>query len=1506
MLSIRIFILLIITSQNVDISSFHIDYFKQNEKLYYVNAMNNDKGNLYFEFWGENDNTRYFTGKNYLTEEQILFNNDQSYFSIQSNAISTFHESIIVNENENNDDNNINILSMNWKTFDYVNFQNSEFTSKLTKDIAFENKKDKVQSFRNSLIKLKFNENTLYFSFLIMYKSIAHHLSFTLFQLTSDNINGLSVLQTKDELKDQLNSTSCFQTETEYIICSFADITISIKNFKNFKISILEIKKKSSGKIIFESKNEIKIGEIYVNSFSKIFLIKYESGAFIFFDGDVPKVLLKKLNNNRDNIENVINNLNYIIPNKNGQYELDKDLFSSDATKVSDTRFIAIFKIKNSFDMLLCIFDFNEDYTGIIVRYYKLNFAENNIHISVNIKCFYFKESFGIIFYDSYSQYPGFMFFNYINIISDNKIDFRNIKINLSESSYLTTFSLADILYIENDLFNGDIKIKIISLPSFYDTGIKFKSFKTNSIIFNNDILSIDDSIIIDTSCSLIGDYYIEFLPFTQETDVEKEIYGNYQENNVEQYAYYTKSNFKLIFTINSCSSEQYIYIKNQNEIYCLSSCNSYQKGTLYEDENEKKCYSECSSENNGKIFLYEYKCLSQCPQGYKPDENNNCIYIEPTTIIPNDGDVIIESSYINKDLNIESTNTNIEKESTFKPNILLESSLIENIKKENPTNENSMMKYTSKLTSLPESNIATNNLKETSLDETRIIENTSKDVALPKSSILENQLIESTLPQISSTEKSLIENTLPPVSSTENKLTENTLPLISTILNINNQKETIITEENILDKTSDTLIQSSLINNILIKTTNSITKETEQEISSNTNSDNSQNNININSNSDINTIIESSTKKTDKIVYSNNCNMNINLLISDYKSKDSILEYKDLEECSTTYYCYSFDAEIDDLININPKLTYINLQDCKNELIKNNILNEDSNLIVVSKKQFNENSHNFELFDISENEIKKISNISICNNKKIETVSTIENTETLEKAIALLEQGYDIFNLSSSFYNDICISVNINNSDVTLNIRQKDLKPDESSLCSDGCVYNGVNLTTKRIKCLCDIDDNKNKTENNIEEVKENFFSYILGMINYKIIKCFLLIKNFHNYYYNYGFYIGAGIYLLIFVLFIVYLCHGNKSIKLKYLRNEPKNEDNNLAMSNNNYDILSSNRNLISFKKNSSILSKDTLNKSININNKKIKNQRKITSKNLYDNPPKKNRNIIIVNIKENSTKSKLRKKSQNFKKFSIQIVPKDSPKFEEIITNSKKNINPIKNKKEENDIDYDEMTYRQALIKDRRNILQMYFSYFLFKIDIVQIFCYANEFSHISVTLSLYLFELLLDLTLNALLFSDEVISQKYYNNGELLLITSNMLSLASNFISSFIVFILHSLVKYELILETAVKETKNSQKFIRIFIRIYSIIRTKIIIFYFLVFITGTFCTYYLFIFCAIFHKAQENLFMNYIIGLAWGIGYKVAFSLVNTSLRKISLARKCRRLYIISKFVSEKF
>ena len=1544
MFSLQILIYLIISIYSVDISSFHVEYFKQNTKLYYVNAMNNIKGNIYFEFWGENDKTRYFIGKNYLTEDDIIFNNNEKIYSIQSSSIDTFHESIIVNDNENTDDKNINILSINWNTFDYINFQNSEFTSKLTKNIAFENNKEKEQSFKNSLIKVNYNNNIYYFSFLIMYKLSAHYFSLTLFELSSNNINGLSTIDSSYlEFRGKLNSTNCFQTETGYIICSFV---YDLVDPKDLYVRIYEIKKTGFSKRGIDRF----LGRIYINTFLKIFLIKGEIGAYIFIDGDdgnVPKILIKKLNNNKNNIINVINNLNYIIPNNNGKYILDKDLFNSDAIKINDTRFISIFKIKNSFNMLLCIFDFNEDYTGIRVKYYQLNFEEINIHISVNIKCFSFKDYFGIIFYDSISQYPGYMFLNYINIQSENNIDKNNIKINLSESSSLTIFSFSNNISIINNYF-GEMKIKVLNLPSPSQTGIIISSSNSNSIISRNSLLNIDDSIIIDTSCSLLGEYFLEFLPAVQEIDTEKEIYGNYNENDLEQIVYFTKYQFNLTFHINSCPTYQYIYIKSPIETYCLSSCDSYKIQILYQDKNENICYSKCSDAINGNIYLYNNKCISNCPLGYKPDENNICIFIQET-----ETNTFNTNYNTNTDSNIKS----IDLSSIIKYN-LRESTTLENpiekieeitiIKmsiKDSSTPETSVIKNNLKGSILPEDKSTENNLLENSeiiniLKESTLPEKKVTEKFLTENSIVESNTINNNPKESSIVESSIIENiekesSIVASSTIENSVKESTLVESSTIEYIEKEKE--IKESSFLKNSENEEFFTENNNDFLINKTSIIMQEHEQEIeitmktlkesqenSFNTNDEDIENSFNINSNSELKMIIESSNKYTDKIIYSSysneienkedKCNININSLISNYKVQNNILEINYLEICSTTYYCYSSKEDIDTLMEINSKLTYININDCKDILINNDIINEDSDLLIISKKQFKSNSHNFE-YELYESNGNKINNISLCNNNKIEMVSSIENIDTFEKAFALYEQGYDIFNLSSSFYYDICLSVNINNSDITLSIRQNDIKPDENSLCSDGCIYNGVNLTTKRISCLCDIDDYSNKTLKSKEEVKENFISYILDMINYKIIKCFLLLFKFQNYYYNYGFYIGGGLFFVIFFLFIIYIFCGINSIKIKYLRNEPKNGDKLLGISGNIYEMVSSSRNLLFQKKReSSYNNKSQSNQNKKIINKKINNQIKQRRKIRYENPPKKKRSINNKKNIDNNMKIEHSKEMNKMNKINIKINVKNNTTLfknnlkntEELKINSK-DISISKNENEDkNNIDYNELTFKQAIFKDERNLVHIFFSYLNSRIDAIQIIFFPNEFSHFSVTLSLYLFELLLDLTLNALLFSDEVISQKYYNNGELLLITSNILSIASNIISSFIIFITQYLIKYEITLETAIKETKNSNIFLRIFIKIYRFIITKILVFYFIVFIFGMFCSYYLFIFCAIFPKSQKNLFMNYIIGLGWGLGYKVIFSFITTILRKISLAMKNKRLYIIAKFISDKF
>ena len=126
----------------------------------------------------------------------------------------------------------------------------------------------------------------------------------------------------------------------------------------------------------------------------------------------------------------------------------------------------------------------------------------------------------------------------------------------------------------------------------------------------------------------------------------------------------------------------------------------------------------------------------------------------------------------------------------------------------------------------------------------------------------------------------------------------------------------------------------------------------------------------------------------------------------------------------------------------------------------------------------------------------------------------------------------------------------------------------------------------------------------------------------------------------------------------------------------------------------------------------------------------------------------------------------------------------------------------------VDYNYLIYSKALKTDKRTIFQTFISFFTEKLEIIQLTFYPKEFSHISLTLSLYNFEILLDLTINSLLFSDDVISQKYYNNGQLYFFTSNILSISSNIIVCTITYLIGKLINYYEALEAAKIETNKN--------------------------------------------------------------------------------------------------
>ena len=227
-------------------------------------------------------------------------------------------------------------------------------------------------------------------------------------------------------------------------------------------------------------------------------------------------------------------------------------------------------------------------------------------------------------------------------------------------------------------------------------------------------------------------------------------------------------------------------------------------------------------------------------------------------------------------------------------------------------------------------------------------------------------------------------------------------------------------------------------------------------------------------------------------------------------------------------------------------------------------------------------------------------------------------------------------------------------------------------------------------------------------------------------------------------------------------------------------------------------------------------------------------------------------------------------------------------------------------EKDINYNELQYFEAVEKDKRNIFQIFLSLFYMKLKTIKILFFRDEYSYFSLIFSLYLFEILLDITINSLLFSDDVISQKYYNNGELLLITSNILSITSNIISYIILLFTEKLIDQNLIFEKINEEIKNKYNYYIIFLKISWFLKLKIRVFYFVLFFIGLFSTYYLFIFCSIYKNIQKNLAINYIIGNLWSFSFSIFICIFVTITRKISIKKRIKKLYLISKFIDDKF
>ena len=231
---------------------------------------------------------------------------------------------------------------------------------------------------------------------------------------------------------------------------------------------------------------------------------------------------------------------------------------------------------------------------------------------------------------------------------------------------------------------------------------------------------------------------------------------------------------------------------------------------------------------------------------------------------------------------------------------------------------------------------------------------------------------------------------------------------------------------------------------------------------------------------------------------------------------------------------------------------------------------------------------------------------------------------------------------------------------------------------------------------------------------------------------------------------------------------------------------------------------------------------------------------------------------------------------------------------------------NDNEINKEDYNDLPFTQALRLDKRNIMITFYSIFKMKIELIAIIFYPDEYIPRTFELSIYFLNFLFSYFMNALLYSDDIISQKYHNNGQLELITSIFLSLTSNIISSIIVWAIKGITSYDEILRYITQEIKHDYLFQTNFIKYFKLVKLKAFIYYIISFILSISIIYYLYLFCEIYNKSQISLLINYLLGIIESLIFSLSISIIICILRICSIKYKLKAIYRTSVYLNQKF
>ena len=522
------------------------------------------------------------------------------------------------------------------------------------------------------------------------------------------------------------------------------------------------------------------------------------------------------------------------------------------------------------------------------------------------------------------------------------------------------------------------------------------------------------------------------------------------------------------------------------------------------------------------------------------------------------------------------------------------------------------------------------------------------------------------------------------------------------------------------------------------------------------------------------------------------------------YKLKECLFKNKNTKECEES-------VEFDDLINqeyipINSKYSIDKVFELFEEQLKNKSINTNKNVVIegenitfqmtkTGKKATNNKISHIDFFecekilqgkfgieepliiitaDIKRNDTISTQveyqvfnpntleqlNLSFCENVNIDIYTPLYlDPGTYNRAKQLKDQGYDIFNISDDFYNDICSTFNSeNDTDIILNDRRKDFYNPNITLCEDKCQYDGFDIDTLKVKCRCNLKPKVNSDTSKVKftpnTILENFYK-LEKYANIKIVTCYEQVFNLSRLKKNYGSYFIIVISLLFITTMIIIFATIHKktndilkniifgSLSLDKQINKKKKLNQNKSKTEFSPKKLKKNQNKKVSKsklknQNNNILNSNTkkFNELINNPNKKLKKNniinKKIKKKILNKKSKENSKQILFTKNFINTVNEKTvfknsprknKKKLNNSKFNSIFIVSNKINNYENylIINNNKhienekikftdKIIDLVSEKKRYNyfiDDELNSLNYEYALKIDTRSYCQVYYS-------------------------------------------------------------------------------------------------------------------------------------------------------------------------------------------------------